>query len=171
MKNFIPAKSQNLKDLAYAIYSQIYSHKKPVFMCVGTDKVVADSLAPIVAEILRKKYTINAFVYGGINHNINATNLIECYNYITTIHSESHIVLVDAGLGDNVGCVSVGSGAYAGLGKNLPNIKFGNTSILGIVGSSSRDFNLHTVKLKQILDMAEFISKSIAMAMSLMPKS
>lgn len=157
---------RNLKQIAYELFSRLNPYKKPVFMCVGSDKVIADSLAPMIAEMLKKKYNISAYIYGGLDYNINASNLVTCYNYITTIHSDCEVILIDASLGDRVGEVSIGSGAYAGANNVVPIKKMGDISILGVVGKKSNDFRLGYVKLKEIVDMAEVIAKAIAMAMS-----
>jgi len=152
------------KSLLYQrIFEEINPLNKPVFMCVGTDKIVADSLGPIVAEKLKKSYRIPAYVYGGLDYNINATNLIECYNYIKTIHPNSAIVLIDATLAEDVGQVKICKGAFAGAGNVLPSIKIGDISILGVVGKKGKDFRLNSVRIKDILDMAEIIANTIAM--------
>ena len=155
-----------MREIAYAIYERFSPEKKPVFVCVGSDKVVADSLGPMVAEMLKKKYKIPAYIYGGLDYNINASNLTICYNYISTIHADSDIVVIDAGVAEKAGNVVVGKGAFAGMGKTLPIRTIGDMSILGIVGSKHREFKLGSVKMQEIVAMAEFIAKAIAMAMS-----
>ena len=138
--------------------------KEPVFLCVGSDKVVCDSVGPIVAEMLTKKYNIAAYVYGGLDYNINAQNLTQALNYIEITHPNSQIILIDATLGDNVGQVMLGAGSFAALGKVLPIRKIGNFSILGVVDKKSKSFNLNTTKLKIVMELSEFIAKAVAMA-------
>ena len=128
---------------------------------MGSDKFVCDCLAPIVAEMLTKKYNIPAYVYGGLDYNINATNLTQAKNYIETIHSKNPIVLIDATLGENVGTVILSSGGYAGMGKILPLKKVGDLSILGVVGNTY-NFDLNSTKLGTILKEAKFIARSVA---------
>ena len=164
MKNFnIAAKFENVCQIADEVKSRINTLITPVFMCVGSDKFVADSLGPIVAEICKKRYGIGAYVYGGLDYNINAINLKESYDYIKTIHPSSQVIFIDASLGDNVGEIIVGDGAFAGMGKTLPTIKMGDISILGVVGKKAGDFRINSVKLKSILNMSEVISKSLAL--------
>ena len=158
-------KKEKLKALIQEMKSKIKPENSVVFMRVGSDKYVADSLGPIVAEILKKRYMISTYVYGGLDYNINATNLTECYKYIKTIHPYSQIVLIDATLGDNIGEIFLTEGAYAGMGKVLPLQKFGDWSILGVVGKKGRDFRLNTVKLQKIIEMAELISQAVFMAL------
>ena len=154
----------SIKDFAFDILKRLHLGKKPVFLCVGSDKFVCDSLAPIVGEILTKKYNIDAYVYGGLDYNINAYNLTQAINYVETEHPYSQIILIDATLGDNVGKVVITSGSFAGLGKVLPIRKIGDFSILGVVNKKVKTFDLNSTKLKLVLDEAKFISKGIAMA-------
>lgn len=155
-----------LKNFAYEIFKKLKNDEKPVFLCVGSDKFVCDSLAPIISEMLTKKYNINAYVYGGLDYNINASNLSLATNYIETQHPKSQIILIDATLGNNVGNVILTQGSFAGLGRTLPIKKVGNFSILGVVGKREKDFNLNSTRLKLVLDLSKFISKGIAMAVS-----
>lgn len=155
----------DIRKFAYEIYSKINSDELPVFLCVGSDKFVADSLAPIVAEMLVHKYNISGYVYGGLDYNVNGKNLSMVTHYIECSHPRSQIILIDATLSQNVGKVIVTNGSFAGLGKILPIRKLGNFSILGVVGKSGRNFQLNTTKLQLVKNLAEFISKGIAMAL------
>lgn len=158
--------SIEIKDFALEILRRLKPNIRPVFMCVGSDKFVCDSLAPIVSEMLTNKYNINAYVYGGLNYNINAENLMTAHNYIETEHPKSQIILIDATLGDNVGNVIISDGGFGAMGRELPIKKIGNFSILGVVGKKHKNFNLNSTKLKIVLEMSRFISKGIAMALS-----
>lgn len=150
--------SKDLMRFAYELLGKMKVFGKPVFVCVGSDKFVCDSLAPIVAEILKCEYNIPCYVYGGLDYNINAHNLIEAINYVETVHPKDYIVLIDATLGDNVGKVELKEGCIAGLGQVLPIRKIGRTSVLGVVGRRGRDFNLNSTRLKVVMDMARFIA-------------
>ena len=139
-------------------------------MCVGSDKFVCDSVAPIVAEILKNEYNIDAFVYGGLDYNINATNLSEAVNYIETVHPSKHIVLIDVTLGENVGNVILRDGSFPGMGKSLPIRKVGMTSILAVVARKVAKFDLNSVKLRNVMNMARFIAQGCYLAVSKLTK-
>ena len=158
-------KSNELKNFAYEIYKRINSDELPVFLCVGSDKVICDSLAPIVGELLTKRYNIPAYVYGGLDYTINGLNLAVANNYIESVHPRSQIIMIDATLGDDIGDVIVTDGSYAGLGKILPIRKIGNFSILGVVGKKTKSFNLNTTRLQLVSNLAHFIARGIAMAL------
>ena len=155
---------QSLKEFALEIYKIMRDKGLPIFLCVGSDKFVCDSLGPIVAEKLRHEYKIESFVYGGIDYNINAINLMEVVNYIDTIHEGRHVILIDATFGENIGQIVVNDGAFAGMGKCLPIKKIGGTSILGVIGNKGRKFNLNSTRLGNVINIADFISKGCAMA-------
>lgn len=159
-----------LLKFGYEVYTKIKGKAKPVFLCVGSDKFVIDCLAPIVAEKLKHKYNISAFVYGGLEYNVNRTNVVEVLRYISVVHSDSSIVLIDATLDSEVGCVKVSNGAVVGLGNCLPNCKIGDLSILGVVGRRVAKIDLNSTRLRYIVDMAEFISKGCFLAVNRLEK-
>ena len=148
------------------MYRELCKTNCPIFLCVGSDKFVIDSLAPIVAEKLKLEYNVPAIVYGGLSYNINRSNVMEAVNYIETMHSNSSIILIDASLGDNIGEIELKKGVFAGLGRCIPNRKIGNISILGIVGRKVADFNLNSTRLRYIVDMADFIAKGCYLAIN-----
>ena len=164
-------KREKLKEFALEFLKKIKLYGRPVFLCVGSDKYVCDSLAPMVAERLKKTYNVNAYVYGGLDYNIDGTNLMEAVNYIETEHPNSFLVLIDATLGDDVGEVKITEGSFAGLGRTLPIRKIGTLSILGVVARKGKDFSLNSTRLKVVVELAEFISTGCAMALDFLDAS
>ena len=158
--------AENLMLFGYELYTQLKMVKEPIFLCVGSDKFVMDSLAPIVAEKLKNEYNIPAIVYGGLGYNINRTNIQEAVNYISVMHENSSIVLIDATVGSAVGTVSITSGAMVGVGQCIPNRRIGELSILGVVERKIAQFNLNSTRLKLIVDMAEFIARGCFLAVT-----
>lgn len=156
----------NLLKFGYELYKKLIDVERPIFLCVGSDKFVSDSLAPIVAEKLKKEYKIPAIVYGGLDYNINATNLVQAVKYIETMYDNPTIVVIDATLDSNVGEVVLTSGVFAGFGKCVPNIKIGNISILGVVGRKVANFDLNSTRLSMIVNMADFIAKGCFLAVN-----
>ena len=154
------------KKFALELYRKLRKDVRPVFLCVGSDKFVCDSMAPIVGEMLTKKYNINAYVYGTLDYNINRNNLITAVNYIETNHPYSQIILIDATLGNDVGVVEITAGTFAGMGNILPIKKIGVFSILGVVGEKQKSFNLNTTSLNIVYSLSKFIAKGVAMAIS-----
>lgn len=157
-------KNKNL--LAVGLAGELLSKQnKPVFLCVGTDKVVGDSLGALVGEMLKNKYQINGYIYGTLDRNVTAVNLAETIKEIKQSHPYSPIVLIDGVLGplDEVGQVKYyPSGAYPS-GEYGTGYYVGDYSILAVVnckGMDSLTF-VKSVRLKTIITMAEFIADSI----------
>lgn len=156
---------EKLKDFAMEILKKIRLYGRPVFLCVGSDKYVCDSLAPMVAELLKKTYNVSAYVYGGLDYNIDANNLVQAVNYVEAYHPNSFLVLIDATLGDDVGEIRITEGSYAGLGRTLPIRKIGTMSILGVVAKKGKNFTLNSTRLKVVVELAQFIATGCAMAL------
>lgn len=150
------------KKFVYSLINKLRGKEMPILLCVGSDKFVCDSLAPIVAEMLTKKYNVQTYVYGGLDYNINANNLTSAVKYIETIHPRNPIVLIDATVGENVERVKLTTGGFPGLGKTIPIKKVGDISILGVVGERGAKFDLNCTRLGRVIRLAEFISTSVA---------
>lgn len=155
-----------LMQFGYDLMCKLEGKGEPVFLCIGSDKWVCDSMAVIVAEILKKEYSLDCYIYGGIDYNITADNLSEAVAYIETVHANSTIVVIDAGVGEDVGKVKLIGGCYPGMGKCLPIREVGVISILGVVERGGRDFRLGTTRLGCVVSLSRFIAKGCYLAVS-----
>ena len=45
-----------------------------VVVCIGSEKIAGDSLAPLVGDELRERYAVKNFVYGTTDESINGRN-------------------------------------------------------------------------------------------------
>lgn len=155
-------------NLAYEIGGNLVDYN-PVFLCVGSSQVVADSFGPLVGELLIKKYGIKR-VFGNLEHNITSKNLNEVYNLIKLKYPTSKIVIIDAALSqeENVGIVKfLNTGCVPACNTNLK--VYGDFSLLGltnVVGINSLYF-LKTVKFNMILNMAQFLASTINKSLEL----
>ena len=160
---------KNKNIMAISLVNTLLEYKeKPVFLCVGSDKVIGDSVGAIVGELLSKKYKINGYVYGNLDHCITAYNLKSTIYDIKKDHPYSPIVVIDGVLGETheIGSVkyypypSVPGGAYNS------GTMVGDYSILGVVDIKGIDSLslIKSVKLNKVLKMAEFIAESISRA-------
>ena len=112
-----------------------------VICCIGTPKVLGDSVAPRVADNLLNK-NISAFIYGTTSRPITALNYKDYYKFIKDKHKDEFIIAVDCALGkkENIGAIKIiKNGVCPGkaLNKNLDNI--GNIGILGQVGDIKKE--------------------------------
>lgn len=142
------------------------TNKNNVYMCIGTDKVFSDSLGPRVGTLLNLQMNSPLFVYGMCDQNITAENLSESYKFIRSMHPDSKIVVVDAGVGEQsqLGKVQLCDGGIlpgAATNKNLPQI--GDVGIVGIVAERGMaDFyTLNSTKDKLVGEVAQFIADVI----------
>lgn len=140
-------------------------NKKPVFLCVGTDKIIGDSVGAITGELLKTKYKLNGYIYGDLSNSINANNLENNIEKVKALHPNSPIVLIDSILGelDEVGQIKYyPNGAYA-KGEFHKGVFVGDYSILAVVNTKGIDglSFIKSVKLKTVIEQAEFIAESI----------
>ncbi len=109
---------------------------KKVYMCIGTEKVFADSLGPRVGSLLNGNMQLPLVVYGMCGSNITAENLLYSVEFIRKMHPSETLVVIDAAVGarQQLGEVQVARGGIipgAATNKNLPEV--GDISIIGIV--------------------------------------
>lgn len=138
----------------------------PVVLCIGTDRMIGDSLGPLVGSLLEKKRRSGLAVYGTLSCPVHALNLDETLDEIKKKHPRNPVIAVDASLGDSlqIGKISVRPGSLcpgSGVNKDLPLV--GDISITGITGTdcSQPYLALQTARLSIVMEMAEIISLCI----------
>lgn len=159
--------NQDKARFAEELRSKIKS--APVYMCIGTEKVFADSLGPRVGTLLNLQMEKPMFVYGVCDQNITAENLCRSYEFIRAMHPDNPIVVVDAGVGETeqLGKVQLcDSGILPGAAtnKNLPQI--GDVGIVGIVAERGMNdfYTLNSAKDKLVGEVAQFIAEALIAA-------
>lgn len=140
-------------------------NKKPIFICIGSDLVLGDSLGPLVGTFLKNK-NIQSYIYGTLNFPITAKEVEYARTYLKQMHPSSIAIAIDAAVGtaDDVGLVRVlNKGIKPGLGVNKNLGTVGDLGIVGIVaGKSLQNHNLFNLtRLNLIYKMAEKISNGI----------
>lgn len=138
----------------------------PVFLCIGTDRIIGDSLGPMVGSMLERESCGQIPVFGTLQKPVHAMNLHQISEQIKKKHPDRMVIAVDASLGHykEIGSVYVRSGALrpgAGVSKNLP--AAGDISITGIAAPDSQQpyLSLQTARLSTIAAMAETICACI----------
>lgn len=139
---------------------------KPIFVCVGSDLVVGDSLGPLIGTRLREK-DCGTYVYGTLNAPVTAKEVNYAKKYIRQMHPNSIIIAIDAAVGDSedVGLMRVvDEGLRPGLGVHKRLEEIGDLSIIGIVASrSAKNYNLFNLtRLNLVYMMAEKIVAGIS---------
>ena len=144
-----------------------------VFLCIGTDRSTGDSLGPLIGYKLKERGVKNARVMGTLEHPVHAMNLEACMERLAEKFPNALVVAVDASVGnvEHVGFVTLGRGPLKpGLGVKKELDAVGDIFITGIVGSSrSGDpLMLQSIRLSIVMRLADCISRSICLGMSLL---
>ena len=134
--------------------------KNIVFFCIGTDRVIGDSLGPITGSLLKEKYSDN--VYGDLDENITYENIEEKLYEINSKISNPYIVAIDAALSteQNIGKIFLDNNGIDfgnSLGKNINCV--GNVGIKVVVGKDFNDPNLN-FKVLQNTSLSDIIKLS-----------
>lgn len=144
-----------------------FAKKKPVIICIGTDRSTGDSLGPLtgmrLATLLRGS---NIPVYGTLDEPVHATNLEEYVTLIKKKWSGHPVIAIDACLGQavNVGTILADDKPLkpgAAVNKALPEV--GDISFSGIVNVGGfMEFQvLQNTRLSLVYKMSQVIANSI----------
>ena len=138
---------------------------RPIFICIGSDLVLGDSLGPLVGTFLKNK-NLPTYVYGTLNFPVTAKEIEYVKTYLKEFHPESFVVAIDAAIGDenDVGLIKVSDkGVKPGLGVKKQLGTVGDCGIIGIVAKRSHNnvelFNL--TRLNLVYKMSERIIDGI----------
>ena len=154
----------NAMTLAGKLYARLQGNTDIVFLCLGTSKMLTDSFGPMVGSLLKSKYNIPTFVYGDLNKNVNAINLEDYLTMISHHHKNCHVVVIDSALGNenSIGTIRLlgcGTIPRSALDNSLSLI--GDSSILAIIESYSKDFLLIKTKKWFINELADTTASAI----------
>ncbi|WP_231507758.1 spore protease YyaC [Bacillus sp. UNC41MFS5] len=110
-------------------------HRDIVFLCIGSDRYVGDSLGPLVGTMLRESH-VPYHVYGTLKEPVHAFNLKDILKDINKQLKKPLIISIDACLGEKsqVGFMIFNKGPLApgkALEKILPEV--GDYHIKGVV--------------------------------------
>ncbi|MBT2728325.1 spore protease YyaC [Bacillus sp. ISL-75] len=140
-----------------------------IFLCIGSDRSVGDSLGPLVGTML-KEHQVPYRVYGTLEKPVHAFNLEETLKEINRQFKKPLIISVDACLGDQnqVGYVFLKEGPLVpgkALKKVLPEV--GDYHITGMVNYidplPAMQF-LNDTRLYTVMNLAKTIVKIITQA-------
>ena len=112
--------------------------KNLVFLCIGTTKIIGDSIGPKVGDRL-KEQGINAFVYGNSERQVTAINVDDYAKMITQRHKDDVVVVIDSALGKlkDIGSIKVTrNGIKPGGAFDKNKERVGDIGILAVVGDA-----------------------------------
>ena len=126
--------------ISYLHERENFSHL--VFVCIGTKKLIGDSIGPVVGERLRSLENEYVHVYGTMENNINFLNGRETIEEIYRKYREPCLITIDAALSNTNkrGDIVLGSG-YMKIGKALNKSVcfFSDINIKCIIGNYYKD--------------------------------
>lgn len=137
--------------------------KKVVFVCIGTPRIVGDSLGPLVGDMLRAR-GVHAYVYGTTRRPITALNLHGYRKMLETYHRGDTIVAIDATMGapEDVGTIKISENGLRPAGAFRKNAgRLGDIGIMAIVGERDGDmlFQLKTTDAEFVRSLASDVSE------------
>lgn len=142
--------------------------KDTIFVCIGSDRLIADSIGPLVGYKL-KKSNPDLHIYGDLCFPITALNVKSEIKKIKAIHKDNQIFAIDASLtpNDNVGFVELYNDSVKpghGLNKKLGSI--GDYKLVGLIDSIDEPDLFHrNIRLYDSNLLADLISESIIKAL------
>lgn len=146
---------QQLKEL-------VPNNKEIVYVCIGTPKVLADSLAPLFGTLIKQR-NLNIEVYGDLHDSVNATNINDINRKIP---KDKFVITISscAAKRTNIdrGKIIVAKGSASpgtGIGKTLDPI--GDVVIRGITVTMKEDILENNCTLTDLYDMANFLVDTI----------
>lgn len=80
----------------------------PVILCIGTDRLIGDSLGPLTGSLLQRAHCPLP-VYGTLAQPVHALNLADFLAEIRRTHPNSPVIAIDASLGPDsrIGCLTL----------------------------------------------------------------
>ena len=115
--------------------------KNLVFLCIGTTKIIGDSIGPKVGDKL-KKQGVNAYVYGNTQRQVTAINVDDYSKMIRQRHKDDVVVVIDSALGKlrDIGAIKVTrNGIKPGGAFDKNKERIGDIGILAVVGDADSD--------------------------------
>lgn len=145
-----------------------------IVLCIGTNKVIGDSIGPMVGEYLNKllesrEEKKNIVIYGNMNKTLNLKNLKQILETEITKYENPFIITIDAALGrtELIEQIFVGKGNIQ-IGSCLGNgiCCYSNLYLKGIVGkegeSNKENINaLSKVEKSVVYNLAERITHEV----------
>lgn len=158
-KNSIEYLKNYLKDF-------LKPNQKINIVCIGTDRIIPDSLGPMIGTMLSENIILdNIKVIGTLESPLHALNFRKRIK--KEIDKDALVIAIDANRGNKVGEIQILNRPISpgkGFLKNLPAI--GHVSIVGTTWERGEDVDIydHKIRLGDIYKISKIISLSIFLA-------
>lgn len=153
------------RGLSDSLFQMLRGNTRFSVVCVGTDRVVGDSIGPLVGTMLKERGVLDSIigVYGDLSTPVHANNIKDILKIVDTKYP---VIAIDSSLGSKVDYISIINNPLdpgIGVGNSCP--KVGTISITGIVLTPYQldldDSAPNHVRLLKVYKMASIISSSI----------
>ena len=156
-----------LIDFLHAFNKYKRKNKKtgePIFLCVGTDGLILDTLGPLCGTLIKQK-SPKAHVYGCLGSLQTAKNIMKTWRRLKKDYLDRPIIVIDAAATEKEGklgfieLMNKPLKPGLGAGKNLG--KVGDFSIIGI--TTLKAWLYTHARLSDVYMMAQVISEGVIM--------
>lgn len=163
----------NYNEFIQNLKSKLDLKKETIFLCIGTDRVIGDSIGPITGSLLKNRFC-DMRVYGDLNHNLTFDNIETKINEINLKFKNPYIVAIDAALSNeqNIGKIFVDeNGINIGEGLDKNQNRVGDIGVKVVVGKDYNDSDLNfktlqNISLGKIIKLSKKISDGISIALN-----
>ncbi len=154
------------KHISSMIQFSVRRGRPVIFLCIGTDTVVGDTLGPLVGTRLSQLLHSDLQVYGTLDKPVDASNIHQTVKDIKSEFEYPLIIAVDAALStfpERAGLVTFSRDTLqpgAAIRDDLPEV--GDFAICGVVlGGPDVCLSSNTVRLSDVMMQADFIAKGL----------
>ncbi len=149
--------------------------EKFVILCIGTNRLIGDSVGPLVGSFLKRNMKVNnkIKIIGDCNNNICYKDIEKKIKNISKLYPKSSLIVIDSALSskENIGKIFVQDrGLKYGDGLKKSTQSIGNISIKAVTGININNrfknfINLKNTAYSDVIDLAQFISSGIIQVM------
>lgn len=160
------------KRFVWELSNLLYEKKeKLIFLCIGTSKIIGDSVGPLVGSILQKKINTKnkILVVGDCVNNFGYKNIDKKIDFIKRISENNFVIVIDSALDklETIGKIFVQRrGLEYGACLKKRNEIIGNICIKAVVGKDFKNRIKNYEALKKapnemVYEMVDVISNGI----------
>ena len=174
MKYSINNFESNNREFAYDLANIIIKRNKPIlFLCIGSNKIVWDSIGSITGHLLKNYYQINSTVVGDTSQPVVSKNLHQTIANIKTEYYDHTIIVVDSAISSLVNLYTINLNNFGLYADSL------NTKIfIGDVSISCNTWlhGMHRYLItpahekQMVFRLSNFISSGIYKALKIVEK-
>lgn len=159
---------ESIEYLADHLKLFLKADQKISILCIGTDRIIPDSLGPMIGTILSENIILDDIkIIGTLESPLHALNMKKRIK--RELEKDGLVIAIDANKGNRVGEIQVLDQPISpgkGLRKKLPQV--GHLSIVGttLENGELNDIYDHKIRLGDIYKMAKTISSSLSLAIT-----